>query len=43
MCGYFCSGFIDFMFTGINLIYFTSLFSPYDLKKKYKIILNYFK
>ena len=34
MCGYFCIGFIDFMFTGRNLIGFTSLFSPYDFKKK---------
>ena len=41
MCGYFCIGFIDFMFAGRSLINFTSLFSPYDFKKK--IILNYFK
>ena len=33
MCGYFCIGFIDFMLAGKNLIDFTSLFSPYDLKK----------
>ena len=31
MCGYFCIGFIDFMFAG--KIDFTSLFSPYDFKK----------
>ena len=42
MCGYFCIGFIDFMFTGRNLIGFTSLFSPYDFKKNDKIILAYF-
>ena len=28
MCGYFCIGFIDFMFPGRNLIDFTSVFSP---------------
>ena len=43
MCGYFCIGFIDFMFAGKSLIDFTSLFSPYDFKKNYRIILNYFK
>ena len=34
MCGYFCIGFIVFMFAGTSLIDFTSLFSPYDFKKK---------
>ena len=43
MCGYFCIGFIDFMFTGKTLIDFTSLFSPYDFKKNDDIILSYFK
>ena len=38
MCGYFCFGFIDFMFPGRNLIDFTNLFSPYDIKKKDDII-----
>ena len=33
MCGYFCIGFIDFMLAGKKLTDFTSLFSPYDLKK----------
>ena len=33
MCGYFCIGFIDFMFAGRSLIDFTSLFSLYDFKK----------
>ena len=28
MCGYFCIGFIDFMFAGTSLIDFTSLLSP---------------
>ena len=36
-------GFIDFMFAGKTLIDFTSLFSPYDFKKYYKIILKDFK
>ena len=33
MRGYFCIGFINFMFNGINLTDYTSLFSPNDLKK----------
>ena len=33
MCGYFCVGFIDFMFKGTSLTDFTNLFSPNDLKK----------
>ena len=43
MCGYFCIGFIDFMFAGRSLIDFTSLFSPYDFKKNDDIILSYLK
>ena len=43
MCGYFCIGFIDFIFAGKNLIDFTSLFSRYDFKKNDQIILVYFK
>ena len=43
MCGCFCILFIDFMFAGKSLIYFTNLFSPYDFKKNDKIILSYFK
>ena len=43
MCGYFCIGFIDFMFAGRSLIGFTSLFSHYDFKKNDEIILSYFK
>ena len=34
MCGYFCIGFFDFMLAGKKLTKFTSLFSPYDFKKK---------
>ena len=43
MCGYFCTGFIDFMFSGKTLIDFTGLLSPYDFEKNDKIILEYFK
>ena len=34
MCGYFCTGFINFMFNCNSLTDYTSLFSPNDLKKK---------
>ena len=43
LCGYFCFGFIDFMFENKSLIDFTSSLSPYDFKKNDKIILSYFK
>ena len=33
MCGYFCSGFIDFMLKDNNLTDFTNLFSPNNFKK----------
>ena len=33
MCGYFCIGFIDFMFKDSRLTDFTNLFSPNDFKK----------
>ena len=33
MCGYFCTGIIDFMLAGKNLIDYASLFSPYDFRK----------
>ena len=42
MCGYFCIGFINFMFNGNSLIDYTNLFSPNDLKKNDDIILKYF-
>ena len=35
MCGYFCIGFIGFMFAGKILIDYTSLFSTYDFEKKW--------
>ena len=34
MCGYFCIGFINFIFNGKSLTDYTNLFSPNDLKKK---------
>ena len=42
MCGYFCTGFIDFMLAGEKLTDYISLFSPYDFKKNDDIILTYF-
>ena len=42
MCGYFCIGFIDFMFKGNNLTEFTNLFSPNNFQKSDDIILSYF-
>ena len=42
MCGYFCIGFIDFMFKGKGLTDYTNLFSPNDLKKNDDTILKYF-
>ena len=43
MCGYFCTGFIDFMLAGKKLTDYTNLFFPYDFKKNDNIILSYFK
>ena len=43
ICGYFCIGFIDFMFAGKKLTDFTSLFYPNDFKNNDGIILSYFK
>ena len=43
MCGYFCTGFIDFMLAGKKLTDYTNLFFPYNFKKNDNIILNYFK
>ena len=42
MCGYFCIGFIHFMFNGSSLADFTNLFSLNDFKKNDDIILNCF-
>ena len=42
MCGYFCIGFMDYMFNGKSLTDYTYLFSPNNFKKNDDIILNYF-
>ena len=42
MCGYFCIGFIDFMFKGKTLTEYTNLFSPNNFEKNDDIILKYF-
>ena len=42
MCGYFCIGFINYMFNGKSLTNYTNLFSPNDFKKDDDIILKYF-
>ena len=39
MCGYFCIGFVNFMFNGNSLTHYTSLFSPNYFKKNDDIIL----
>ena len=41
MRGYFCIGFIDFMFRGKTLTEYTILFSPNKFEKKNDIILKY--
>ena len=41
MCGYFCIGFINFMFNGKSLTDYTNLFSPNDFKKNDYMILKY--
>ena len=42
MCGYFCIGFIDFMFKGKTSNEYTNLFSPNNFKKNNDMVLNYF-
>ena len=42
-CGYFCTGFIDFMLRGKNLLDYTNLFSSNEYEKNEKIILKYFQ
>ena len=37
MCEYFCIGFIDFMFKGKILLYYTNLYYPNDYEKNDKI------
>ena len=43
MCGYFCSGFIDFMLKSESLLEYTDLFSPNDYEKNDKTIMKYFQ
>ena len=43
MCGYFCIGFINFMFKGKTLTEFTNLSYPYDFKRNDDIIMSFFK
>ena len=42
LCGYFCIGFINFMFKGKSLTDYTNIFSPNNFKKNDDVILNYF-
>ena len=45
MCGYFCTGFIDFdfMLKGKGLLEYTDLYSPIECKRNDKTILTYFQ
>ena len=43
MCGYFCIGFIDFMFKEKTLTEYTNLFSPDNFVKNDGVLLSYFK
>ena len=43
MCGYFCIGFIDFMFKGRTLTEYTNLFWPNNFETNDDIILSYFE
>ena len=43
LCGYFCIGFINFMFKDKSLTDYTNIFSPNNFKKNDDIILSYFK
>ena len=42
MCGYFCTGFTDFMPKGKSLTDYTNIFSPNNYRKNDNIILSYF-
>ena len=42
MCGYFCIGFINFIFNGKSLTDYTNLFSPNDFNKNDDIIFKCF-
>ena len=43
MCRHFCTGFIDFMLKGKNLLDCTNLFSANNYEKDDKIVLKYFQ
>ena len=43
MCGYFCTGFIDFIMNGKNFLYYTHLFSVNEYKKNDKKKLKLFQ
>ena len=43
MCGYFYTGFIDFVLKDKSLLDYTDIFSPNDYEKNDKIILTYFQ
>ena len=43
LCGYFCTGFINFMFKDKSLTDYKNIFSPNNFKKNDDIILSYFK
>ena len=43
MCGYFCTGHINFMLKGKRLLDYRNLFSPYEYEKNDKIMLKYFQ
>ena len=42
MCGYFCTGFIDFMLKGKSLLDYTNSFSPNEYQKNDKITQHIF-
>ena len=43
MCGYFCTGFIDFMMKGKSFLDYTYLFSLYEYGKNERIMVKYFQ
>ena len=42
ICGYFCSGYINFMLKGKCFLDYTNLFSPNEYEENDKIILKYY-
>ena len=43
MCGYFCSGSIDFMLKGKSSLDYTNIFPPNECEKNHEIIWKYFE